>query len=134
MHESRSVIDKRTMGGNVPGLENTVAPPNAPSNIRIGVSTNRGPISTSVVCGGPFGCSGSFSIIWTNNGHILINRYVDTNLEITEPYLRIQDRKSKNVVDEGLRLPRRRWNTKYLRTMEISPFFLLVQCEDILHV
>ena len=84
-----------TMQRNLPGLENTVAPPNAPSNIRIGVSTNRGPISTSVVCGGPFGCSGSFSIIWTNNGHTLLNQYDDaTNLEITEPYLGIQDRKS----------------------------------------
>jgi hypothetical protein len=68
-----SYDNEGTMGENVPGLENTVAPPNAPSNIRIGVSTNRGPISTSVVWGGPFGCSGSFSIIWTNNGHIFFN-------------------------------------------------------------
>ena len=47
----------------LPGLEYTVAPPKAPSNIRIGVSTNRGPISVSEVCGGPFGCKGSFSNI-----------------------------------------------------------------------
>lgn len=49
---------------NGPGFEYTVAPPKAPSNIRIGVMTKRGPISTRVVCGGPFGCNGSFSIIW----------------------------------------------------------------------
>lgn len=48
---------------NSPGLEYTVAPPNAPSNIRIGVNTNRGPISIRDVCGGPLGCKGSFSII-----------------------------------------------------------------------
>lgn len=49
---------------NVPGFENTVAPPNAPSNIRMGVSTNRGPISIRVVCGGPLGWAGSFSSIY----------------------------------------------------------------------
>lgn len=46
-----------------PGLENTVAPPKAPSNIRIGVRTNRGPISTRDVATGPLGCVGSFSTI-----------------------------------------------------------------------
>lgn len=51
-----------------PGLENTVAPLNAPSKIRMGVRTKRGPISTKVVCGGPLGCSGSFSIIYIYNG------------------------------------------------------------------
>lgn len=39
---------------NAPGLENTVGPPNDPSNIRIGVRTKRGPISTSVVAGDLF--------------------------------------------------------------------------------
>jgi hypothetical protein len=63
----------------------------------------------------------------------LINRYDDADLEITEPYLRIQDRERKDVVDEGLRLPRRGWNAKYLRKMEISSFFLLIHCEDNLH-
>ena len=48
-----------------PGFENTVVPPKAPSNIRIGVSTNRGPISTRDICGGPFGCRGSFSMIYS---------------------------------------------------------------------
>ena len=37
----------------VPGLANTVAPPKAPSNMRIGVSTKRGPISTSDISGAP---------------------------------------------------------------------------------
>jgi len=53
---------------NPPGFEYTVAPPNAPSNMRMGVRTNRGPISTNDICGGPLGCKGSFSIIWANNG------------------------------------------------------------------
>ena len=48
----------------LPGLEYTVAPLNAPSKMRIGVNTKRGPISTNVVCCGPFGCNGSFSIIY----------------------------------------------------------------------
>lgn len=48
----------------IPGLENTVAPPKAPSKILIGVNTNRGPISTNEVAIGPFGTAGSFSIIW----------------------------------------------------------------------
>lgn len=51
------------MKEDVPGFEKTVAPLNAPSNIRIGVSTNLGPISTREVCGGPLGCNGSFSMI-----------------------------------------------------------------------
>lgn len=63
-----------------------------------------------------------------------IDQYDNANLEITEPYLRIQDRKSKNVIDEGLRLPRRRGNAKYLRTMEISSFcFSYIRGEDSLH-
>jgi len=49
---------------NVPGLANTVAPPKAPSKMRMGVSTKRGPISISDISGGPLGCRGSFSIIY----------------------------------------------------------------------
>lgn len=43
------------IGTDAPGFEKTVAPPNAPSNILMGVKTKRGPISTSVVLGGPLG-------------------------------------------------------------------------------
>ncbi len=59
------VIPSRDNGAeaHAPGFEKTVAPPNAPSKMRIGVSTKRGPISTSDVCAGPLGCSGSFSKI-----------------------------------------------------------------------
>lgn len=57
-----------------PGLENTVAPPKAPSKILIGVRTKRGPISTSDVSGGPLGLSGSFSIIWKLRNQIFPSR------------------------------------------------------------
>lgn len=58
-----------------PGLEYTVAPPNAPSKIRIGVNTKRGPISTNVVCCGSFGCNGSFSIIYLPETRVKKNAY-----------------------------------------------------------
>jgi hypothetical protein len=61
------------INSNSPGLENTVAPPNAPSNILIGVNTNLGPISTSEVSGGPLGLIGSFSIIWKFLNQILLS-------------------------------------------------------------
>jgi hypothetical protein len=57
----------------LPGFSNTVGPPNEPSNILIGVNTNRGPISTSDVCGGPDGFSGSFSTIWKLRNQILLS-------------------------------------------------------------
>lgn len=51
--------------GDIPGFEKMVAPLNAPSKKRIGVKTNRGPISTRLVSVGPLGCRGSFSkICW----------------------------------------------------------------------
>lgn len=70
-----------------PGLEYTVAPLNAPSKIRIGVRTKRGPISTSEVCGGPFGCKGSFSMIYNGDClELFPNNVMErTYLEVPEP-------------------------------------------------
>jgi hypothetical protein len=66
-------IVKEAEGNHIPGFSNTVGPPNEPSNILIGVNTNRGPISTSDVCGGPDGFSGSFSTIWKLRNQILLS-------------------------------------------------------------
>ena len=55
-----------------PGFEYTVAPLNAPSKMRMGVRTKRGPTSTREVCGGPLGWRGSFSIICYKTGGCIL--------------------------------------------------------------
>jgi hypothetical protein len=45
-------------------FSNTVGPPKEPSNILMGVKTNRGPISVKETWGGPAGWRGSFSMIY----------------------------------------------------------------------
>lgn len=57
-----------------PAFSKTVAPENEPSKTLMGVKTNRGPISTSVVTGGPLGVIGSFSTIWKFRNQILSSR------------------------------------------------------------
>ncbi len=99
-----------------PGLEYTVAPLKAPSNIRMGVRTKRGPISTKLVCGGPLGCKGSFSMIWDKD----INKRILKSMRrayliVTEPDFVIQDGEGENVVNERLCFASRWGNTKYLR-------------------
>jgi hypothetical protein len=61
LKRSVSQGDVLTKAAIVPGLEKTVAPLKAPSKMRIGVITKRGPISISDIWGGPDGCAGSFS-------------------------------------------------------------------------
>lgn len=101
---------------NVPGLANTVAPPKAPSKMRIGVSTKRGPISTSDISGGPLGCRGSFSIIYPEKNkrkydskpspcpkrELRGKQQVVPDLKIAEPNFGVEDGKREDVVDERL--------------------------------
>lgn len=86
-----------------PGLENMVVPPKAPSNIRIGTSTKRGPISTRVVCGGPLGCVGSFSKIWYTSK---LDQRANIRLQLTWKFrIQIFESRIENV---------RTWSTKGL--------------------
>jgi hypothetical protein len=111
----------------VPGLAKTVAPPKAPSKIRMGVSTKRGPISISDISGGPLGCRGSFSIIYREKTKrcdskpflrskrgALENSKLLPDLEVAKPYLGIEERECEDVVDEWLCSPSLRWHAKYL--------------------
>ena len=111
----------------VPGLANTVAPPKAPSKIRMGVSTKRGPISTSDISGGPLGFKGSFSIIYPektkrcdrkpsrrSKNVSFRKRQAVPDLEVAKPDLGIEDREREDVVDERLCSPSLRWHAKYL--------------------
>ena len=59
-----SMTARCSVRGDVPGFEYTVAPLKAPSNIRMGVRTKRGPISVRDIWGGPLGCRVSFSTIF----------------------------------------------------------------------
>lgn len=113
------------MKEDVPGFEKTVAPLNAPSNIRIGVSTNLGPISTREVCGGPLGCNGSFSMICkVRRVSVLASGGFGGELaylEVTEPYFVVKQREGEDVVDERLRLTCLRGHTEYLHPHIANP-------------
>jgi hypothetical protein len=86
----------------------------------MGVSTKRGPISTSVISGGPLGCKGSFSIIYpgenvvSNASSLAKQRKSFTDLEVAEPDLGIKEREREDVVDERLGSPSLRRHAKYL--------------------
>lgn len=119
-----------------PELEYTVAPPKAPSKIRMGVRTKRGPISIRDVCGGPLGCNGSFSIIlWRQvrkPENILLRGY--GYLEVAKPNLIVKNGKTEDVVDEWFGLSCLRGHTEDLARASVLKSLSKCEWKENTHV